>query len=112
GAPGSGVRTTAGPAAYVEEALRWLHDDVSVDAGGEGERAAAAEGRPGEPRPLGTGEAAARILVADDNADMREYLRRLLAPRYPVEVVADGEAALARARAAPPDLVLTDVMMP
>ena len=37
--------------------------------------------------------------VADDNADMREYIRRLLAERYEVEAVADGEAALAAARA-------------
>jgi signal transduction histidine kinase len=55
---------------------------------------------------------AARILLADDNADMGDYVRRLLADRYEVELVADGEAALAAARERPPDLVLTDVMMP
>jgi DNA-binding response OmpR family regulator len=49
---------------------------------------------------------------ADDNADMREYVRRLLSPRYDVEAVADGQAALVRARERTPDLVLTDVMMP
>ena len=43
---------------------------------------------------------------------MRDYVRRLLVARYDVETVADGEAALAAARAAPPDLVLADVMMP
>jgi signal transduction histidine kinase len=53
-----------------------------------------------------------RILVADDNADMREYLMHLLAQRWSVEAVADGEAALAAARRAHFDLVLTDVMMP
>ena len=60
-----------------------------------------------------TGPAAtARILVADDNADMREYLTRLLCQRWTVEAVADGEAALAAARRSRFDLVLTDVMMP
>jgi DNA-binding response OmpR family regulator len=53
-----------------------------------------------------------RVLVADDNADMREYVARSLAERYRVEAVADGEAALDAARACRPDLVLTDVMMP
>jgi signal transduction histidine kinase/CheY-like chemotaxis protein len=53
-----------------------------------------------------------RVLVADDNADMREYLTRLLGPHYAVTAVADGAAALADARANPPDLLLTDVMMP
>jgi PAS domain S-box-containing protein len=56
--------------------------------------------------------ARARVLVADDNGDMRQYLCRLLSASYQVEEVADGEAALAIVRRRPPDLVLTDVMMP
>ncbi len=54
----------------------------------------------------------ARLIVADDNADMREYLKRLLSPHWDTEVVPNGRAALAAALAAPPDLVLSDVMMP
>jgi signal transduction histidine kinase len=54
----------------------------------------------------------ARVLVADDNADMRDYLVRLLRPHWQVEAMADGAAALARAREARPDLIVTDVMMP
>src|SRR5439155_7476155 len=53
-----------------------------------------------------------RILLADDNADMRDYVCRLLGPHYEVEAVPDGEAALATARQSRFDLVLTDVMMP
>src|ERR671933_208325 len=52
------------------------------------------------------------ILLADDNADMRDYMRRLLNQQYEVEVVSDGVAALAAIRQQMPDLVLTDVMMP
>jgi PAS domain S-box-containing protein len=52
------------------------------------------------------------VLVADDNADMRQYLGRLLAGPYALDAVADGRAALAAARERPPDLVLADVMMP
>src|SRR6185436_10455885 len=55
---------------------------------------------------------APRILLADDNADLRQYVERLLKPTYRVECAADGEAALAFARDEPPDLVLADVMMP
>ena len=54
----------------------------------------------------------ARILVADDNADMRAYLTRLLRPHWLVSAAADGATALSAARTDPPDLVLTDVMMP
>ncbi len=54
-----------------------------------------------------------RVLLADDNADMRHYVQRLLAAEgYRAEAVADGEAALAAARRQAPDLVLADVMMP
>ncbi|MEW5918091.1 MAG: ATP-binding protein, partial [Gemmatimonadota bacterium] len=54
----------------------------------------------------------ARILLADDNADMREYVQRLLGEHYEIEAVADGAAAMRAALARTPDLVLTDVMMP
>ncbi|MGS2616192.1 ATP-binding protein [Micromonospora sp. LZ34] len=55
----------------------------------------------------------ARILVADDNSDMRAYLTRLLAGQgWRVQTVGDGRQALATIRRDPPDLVLTDVMMP
>jgi DNA-binding response OmpR family regulator len=53
-----------------------------------------------------------RILVADDNADMRHYVSGLLSAHYQVQAVADGRMALAAARENPPDLVLADVMMP
>ncbi len=54
----------------------------------------------------------ARILWADDNADMSAYVARLLGPRFDLDVVSDGHAALNAARARKPDLVLTDVMIP
>ena len=53
-----------------------------------------------------------RILLADDNADMREYVCRLLGEYYEIQTVANGVEALIAAREHPPDLVLTDVMMP
>ena len=43
---------------------------------------------------------------------MRNYVSRLLGGRFDVQTVADGQAALEAARANPPDLVLSDVMMP
>ena len=93
---------------YVEEALRWLPDPVD-DAMPEPKTAA--------PSPLPTsGEPATarpRLIVADDNADLRAYMTRLLVDAgYAVETVADGQAALDAARARRPDLLLTDVMMP
>ncbi|NES12189.1 MULTISPECIES: PAS domain S-box protein [Micromonospora] len=53
-----------------------------------------------------------RILLVDDNADLRAYVTDLLAPQFRVRAAADGRAALADLRADPPDLVLADVMMP
>ena len=53
-----------------------------------------------------------RILIADDNLDMRRHMRRLLSGAYHVDEAADGEAALAIALATTPDLVISDVMMP
>ena len=91
--------TAFGAAAFVSEALRWLPagnnhppSDVAID------------GQPKTKRPL--------IVLADDNADMRDYVSRLLADRYEVVAVADGQTALDAVNRKLPDLVLSDVMMP
>ena len=102
--------TALGPRSFVEEALRWL-PDAPVSAIEEAEfDPALLGGQPGE-RPANSERAV--ILVADDNADMREYVRRLLSARYDVEAVTNGLAALTVLRQGRrPDLLLSDVMMP
>ncbi len=67
-----------------------------------------------EPRPASAmvGSGRPRILVADDNADLRGYICGLLASNYDVTSVMDGRAALEVATTMVPDLVLSDVMMP
>jgi signal transduction histidine kinase len=90
--------------AYVEEALHWLAGEaLAAPSGSAGSSPATASDRtPARPR----------ILVADDNADMRQYVTDLLGRYYDVTAVPDGEVALEAIRAAAPDLVLSDVMMP
>jgi signal transduction histidine kinase/CheY-like chemotaxis protein len=63
-------------------------------------------------RPGGAPGGPAEVLVVDDNADMRAYLSRLLTPLWTVRTTANGEEALAAVAESPPDVVLTDVMMP
>jgi len=57
-------------------------------------------------------EDAPTILVAEDNADVRAYLRRHLEDPWAVITTSDGAEALDSARRIEPDLVLADVMMP
>lgn len=52
------------------------------------------------------------ILVADDNADMSEYLRSLLSTNWRISIARDGQEAWEKAKAHPPGLILSDVMMP
>jgi PAS domain S-box-containing protein len=120
-APRTLASTALGATPYLEEALRWLP--------GQGNREQAIGNREQAigNREQGTGNreesylspltyhlspSPARILLADDNADMRDYVKRLLSQQYEVESVPDGLAALDSARGRVPDLVLTDVMMP
>ena len=91
---GSPRATTATPtlaASYVNEALGWT-------------------ARPSAPAASTPGSL--RILLADDNADMLDYVARLLGDRWTVETVSDGASALAAIHARRPDAIVTDVMMP
>ena len=112
-APAPLVATAPGALAYIEEAGRWLDDAAAR------EDHATATLSAGDMTAPGTHSAAnehlARILVADDNSDMRDYLQRLLSARFSVIAVANGARALAYLEdhpEAPPDLIVADVMMP
>ncbi|KES05990.1 histidine kinase [Streptomyces toyocaensis] len=102
--PGDG-RAMSSAASYVQEALRWLPDESAAEA----RSVTTVADTPG----TSVRAVPARLLVADDNADMREYLARLLdGAGYQVDTVRDGLAALQAVRADAPDLVISDVMMP
>ena len=100
--------TALGAAPFVEEALRWLPD------GDQGETLSLPIGASAVPdmARLEFRRDSERILIADDNLEMRNYLKRLLEMHWKVTVVENGAKALDAARAQRPDLVLSDVMMP
>ena len=54
----------------------------------------------------------ARVLLADDNADLREYVTDILKSRYDVMAVTNGREALEAAKSGSYDLIVSDVMMP
>ncbi len=95
--------------AYIDEALSWLGEgDASRESAAS--VPGAAESAPIAPVLGADGQ---RILIADDNVDMRTYLQKLLQTAgFQVEAVGDGERALAAALEHKPDLILSDVMMP
>jgi signal transduction histidine kinase len=120
--PGAGMRSTHQVEAFVQEADRWADDDQGVvgadgvEGGGVGEwapmtvvpreDATLTELADGRPRMRYT------VVLADDNADMREYMERLLSPQFTVITAKDGQDALQKVLEYRPDLLLTDVMMP
>jgi PAS domain S-box-containing protein len=99
--------------AFVQEALRWHAGDrfqstpESPDSAFYSAAAKNAEsGNTTEP------EAGGKVLVVDDNADMREYVQTLLAHRHVVLTATNGEEGYKIARVEQPNLILTDIMMP
>ncbi len=103
------VSTALGADPYVEEALRWLPEETARQNGSD-------------PTPRESGalerigsedvEGRSRIVIVDDNADMRSYVSRLLGETFDVSIYSDGMEALEEIRKSKPDLVLSDVMMP
>ena len=81
------------PLALIEEAQRWLPDAPA-------------------PAAAPAGPQRKRIVLAEDNADLRDYVRKLLEGRHDVAAVRDGKQALDEIARQRPDLVISDVMMP
>jgi signal transduction histidine kinase len=104
--PGGGSWQSADPS-YVLEASQWAATQPPP-ARTSRPRMTAAPMRTALPPPA----LRSRILCADDNADMLAYLKRILCERWDVELAVDGVLALEAATARPPDLVVSDVMMP
>jgi len=80
---------------YIEEALQWIPGDSDVP-----------------PELPGNNQNRFKVLLADDNSDMRKYVSRLLHPDYRIVLASDGEEAFTRALGEKPDLILSDIMMP
>jgi signal transduction histidine kinase len=98
-ATGESPRERGGPVRaepFVEEALRWI-DGLDPAA---------------QAAPPDAEAGTARVLVADDNADMRDYLARLLGQHWQVETATNGLEAFQAVERGRPDLILSDVMMP
>ncbi|HTQ16872.1 SpoIIE family protein phosphatase [Mycobacterium sp.] len=81
---------------YVAEASQWLAPTPQTPQG--------TTDATGRPRRL--------VLIADDNADMRVHLDRVLSAHWDTALVGDGVSALNATRNLQPDLIVTDVMMP
>lgn len=105
GSAGRQASTAIGAQPFIEEALRWLPVTGPEDERVIGDAPAA---RQAGDEPIERPD----ILLVDDNADMRDYVRRLLSASYNVQVAEDGEAALAAIEKHIPELVLSDIMMP
>ena len=99
--------TASGDSAYVEEAIRWIPGATAND---DSKTTSAPNHRVRKPNVHVEG--LPRILLADDNADMLQYLQRLLSRSYNVLPVTNGMQALEVARAENPDLIISDIMMP
>ncbi len=84
---------------FLREVQTWQHPSAPAGPGGRRGVAPWSVERP-------------RVVVAEDNRDLRSYLGQVLGDDYDLELVHDGQAALDVVRREAPDLVLTDVMMP
>jgi signal transduction histidine kinase len=101
-----GIAAAAAP--YIEEVSGWVQQEEGTSPR---KRSSSAGARPNARKDVRV-DGSGRILIVDDNADMRRYLRRILAEHWKVDTASDGMAALAKVRKAPPDLIIADLMMP
>ena len=113
GGPHTMVSSAVRAESYVEEALRWLPGETTNVDNNPAETksdptASVISALVDVTKPRGS----ELIVLADDNADMRDYVGRLLSDQYRVVAVSNGAEALKIARESGADLILADVMMP
>jgi PAS domain S-box-containing protein len=89
--------------AFAQEAMKWNRkDDTGFDILDDAY----------DPLAEGATEKKYKVLLADDNADMRDYVKRLLSDEFKVITAFDGEDAYKKVIHEAPDLLLSDIMMP
>jgi signal transduction histidine kinase/CheY-like chemotaxis protein len=110
--PGAGSTFTVTIPYGIPDAPADLEPSVAPSAAAHGTAASWNADVTPDQLPAAPAGVTATVLVVDDNADMRTYLTRLLAPIWRVRTCTNGEEALAAVAEQQPDVVLTDVMMP
>ncbi len=96
----------AARSAFIQEAMSWLPEHEHSPSG------AAFVDAEHPPRPEQLDSPGGRVLLVDDNRDMREYVQKLLRGGFEVTTAENGRVALEQALQDPPDIVVSDVMMP
>jgi len=116
--PGDSRAPSPSAASYLEEALRWLPTETSNGDTHQRLPTLRTKATPSTSDMASVNSSVVRqdnrprILIADDNADMRQYISRILSEHFAIETVEDGNAALRAVSHLQPDLILSDVMMP
>ncbi|GHE42010.1 ATP-binding protein [Sphingobacterium griseoflavum] len=101
------LETNSVKGAFLQEAISLLEEDAMSEQHG-----ITAVSESNAMHTLNTVDTDAHILIVDDNADMRTYLRRLIEPHFKTSVAVHGADALQKIAQLKPDLVLSDIMMP
>jgi CheY-like chemotaxis protein len=108
----------AGKIPAVRVGRQWRFRKRDIDAWLESQRPrgggrAVAPGGPAPARAAGPANGRPRVLVVDDEANIRDLLSKTLAlAEYDVDLAPDGRTALERLRIIPYDLLITDLKMP
>jgi len=106
------VRFPRGADHLAEEQIAGEKRAVDADASLPERPPTPAAGEQSAPASNASPASSRRVLVVDDNADVRRYVRSVLAPAVGVIEAASGQAGLEAARTHHPDVILADVRMP
>ncbi|CED83474.1 multi-sensor signal transduction histidine kinase [Phaffia rhodozyma] len=95
----------------VDEAVRWSNsrNGTSASVSESGLSASESSGRADS---LYWNKSSDLVLIVDDSSDMRQYMNQIFSSFCKVITARDGEEALALARSAKPNLILSDISMP
>ena len=87
-------------------------ESIACEISADTSAAILAEGKPVEPEETWADSGKPVVLIVEDNAEVRGYVRGLLQELYRIEEAENGKAGLEKARGTAIDLVISDIMMP
>jgi signal transduction histidine kinase/DNA-binding response OmpR family regulator len=92
--------------------MTWKKNIVEISQQPKSQQTVLATDSEASPLPAGLSDEVDMLLIVDDNADIRAYIRSIFEAKYQIVEAANGREGIVKAQEITPNLIISDLMMP